>query len=119
MSATVIIKGTTRRPEFSVVDEDGDAIDMTVDGRRLLLRMTAVGASAPTLTRDTAVGAEVAWDDQAGGTGAWVIAFGATAALAVGRYKVEVYYFATATAEQHRVYGPVEWTVEAPATGAL
>lgn len=117
MNHKVIFRGATKRPWFSIVDENGAAVDMTVSGRYLLLRLTKVGQSSPSLTRSTATSAHVAWTSQSGGTGRFVIARGDTVGLDVGRYNLEVFYVDSTIT--HPVWGPEEWRVEDPATGSL
>jgi hypothetical protein len=114
MSASTIVRGTYRAPTFALVDASGTAVDMTVSGRSLSLRLTLLGASSPALT------VAATYTSQAGGTGTFVLSTANTAALAVNStYNAEVFYTATAESKVHRVWGPVRWTVENPATGAL
>lgn len=114
MSASTIVRGTYRAPTFSLVDASGTAVDMTVSGRSLSLRITLLGASAPALT------VAATYTSQSGGTGTFVLSTANTAALtAGGQYVAEVFYTATAESKVHRVYGPARWTVENPASGAL
>lgn len=115
MSNRLILRGTTWRPWFTITDALGAAVNMTDAARSLLLRLTKLGATSPALTRSTSTPAHVSWTSQSGGTGRFIVARAATAALESGRYRVEVFY---ADAEvTHQVYGPDEWRVETPYGG--
>ena len=118
-----VYRGSRFRPRFTLKDADGNVVSLAVAGRRIVLRLTPVAESAPTVTRDTAVVAEVTWDVQTSGTGRFVITRAQTLALTVGDYYVDVWYYDSDTLDAQPVWPeaadiPVIWRVLDPITGA-
>ena len=112
MSGTTIYIGEDRAPNVTVKDATGTAIDMTVSGRSLVLRLRRIGTTgSPELTLSPT------WSNQAGGIGTFVFSPAVTAALSQGKYWLEVCYYATADSVKRLMYGPEQWTVKPSETG--
>lgn len=114
-----IVRGTYVAIPFAALAANGSALDLSVSGRSLKLRMTPDGSTSPTITRTTGTSGEYEWTVQASGTGNFLMSTTATAAMTVGWYTVEVTYTATSESKVHIVYGPTRWIVRDPGTGAL
>lgn len=116
---TEIIKGTYVEVPFTLVDASGTAVDLTVSGRSLVLRMRKIGDSAVTITRTTGTSGEYSWTSQSGGTGKFIFSTTATAAATEGEYDVNVAYIATSESKVHIVLPTTKWRIVANGTGTL
>lgn len=114
-----IVQGTYVAVPFTLVDASGNAIDMTVSGRSLVLRMMLDGATSVSITKTTGVSGEYSWTSQSGGTGSFLFSTTSTAAATAGTYSVEVAYIATSESKVHIVLPATRWRVVAPTTGTL
>lgn len=114
-----IVKGTYVEVPFALLDADGNAVDMTVSGRSLVLRLRLSTDTAVTITKTTGTSGEYSWTSQAGGTGKFVFSTTSTGNATAGDYNVEVCYIATSESKKHIVYGPTKWAIVAPSSGAL
>lgn len=120
MNDLTIVAGETVNVPFTLVDQDGTAVDMTVGTRLLSLRLRLITASALTdtkLSSDTT--SDLTWTTQASGIGYWMFSTTETAAL-LGEYAVDVLYTDTASSPTTKhVVGNARWTVVAPDVYAL
>jgi hypothetical protein len=118
MQDRTIVRGTTVNWSASIVDENGDAVDMTVGTRKLVLRIkTASG----TTTKDTDTSADWTWVSQSGGTGYWTFTITETLALARGKFLMDVIFVDEATTPYTKrlVGDEATLTVKNPIVGAV
>lgn len=113
MDYETIFRGTKRAPAFALVDENGVAVDMTSGTRSLSMRIMKHGNTSPDLTLSPT------WTVQASGTGTFPITTAQTAALALGKYHIEVVYADSSTSEKYIVYRSSTWVVAEPYTGTI
>lgn len=114
-----IVRGTYVEIPFAAFDTSGNAIDMTVSGRSLVMRMRLLTSTTVSITKTTGVSGEASWTSQSGGTGQFIFSTASSLAAALGRYQMEVAYIATAESKVHVVHNGGVWEFVDPATGAL
>lgn len=113
MDYTTILRGTKRAPAFALFDTSDLPVDMTSGTRSLSMRLMKHGNTSPDLTLSPT------WTVQASGTGTFPITTAQTAALALGKYHVEIVYADSSTSEKYIVYRSSTWVVAEPYTGTI
>jgi spore coat protein U-like protein len=119
LNRTIILATTTHVPA-TFLDEDGNAIDMSVNSRVARLRLSARGTASVSYTLDTTDSGEFTWDDGTGvsGTGKWL--FQSDDIFTAGEYDATVVYTDPAQSpDDVHLLGTAVYTFATPKTGAL
>ena len=118
MNSREIISGGYYEIPGLFQDSSGASIDMTVGGRVGRLRIRKTGSVSASFSLSTANAGDWTWTSQSIGSGYWLFTKARTAALASGRYSVDVSYEDGTTTKPHLV-GETEFIVRDSSTGLV
>lgn len=116
LAPETIVRGTLFQPRYHLKDANGVALNLTLAGTVVTLRLKSEGGTL--VTRSTSVGGETSWvTDGTDGKVQFNFALAGTLALELGRHEVEMVYVFGAPTKVLQARGA--WSVEDPVTGAI